>query len=47
MINTPPPFKGLKSRIPIIIPIDGRGLIIRDLGYRKSETFEGRASFRV
>ena len=25
MINKPPPFKGLNIRIPIIIPIMGRG----------------------
>ena len=27
MINEPPPFKGLTIRIPIIIPIQGRGFI--------------------
>ena len=27
MINKPPPFKGLIIRIPIIIPIKGRGVI--------------------
>ena len=27
MINKPPPFTGLKIRIPIIIPIKGRGFI--------------------
>ena len=27
MINKPPPFKGLNIRIPIIIPIGGRGFI--------------------
>ena len=27
MINKPPPFKGLDSRIPIIIPTKGRGFI--------------------
>ena len=27
MINKPPPFKGLKKRVPIIIPIRGRGFI--------------------
>ena len=38
MINKPPPFKGLHIRIPIIIPIKGRGfinhgsiLLLRDL----------------
>ena len=30
MINKPPPFKGPNIRIPIIIPIKGRGL----LGYQ-------------
>ena len=33
MINKAPPFKGLNIRIPIIIPINGRGLLIRGLGY--------------
>ena len=28
----PPPFKGLNMRILIIIPIKGRGLLIRGLG---------------
>ena len=27
MINKPPPFKGLNIKIPIIIPIKGRGFI--------------------
>ena len=27
MINKPPPFKDLSFRIPIIIPIKGRGFI--------------------
>ena len=27
MINNPPPFKGLNTRIPIIIPMKGRGFI--------------------
>ena len=27
MINKPPPFKGLHIRVPIIIPIKGRGYI--------------------
>ena len=27
MINEPPPFKGLNIRIPIMIPIKGRGCI--------------------
>ena len=33
MINKPPPFKGLKVRIPVIIPIHGGGLLIRGLPY--------------
>ena len=28
MINKPPPFQGLNIRIPIIIPMKGRGLLI-------------------
>ena len=32
MINKPPPFKGLNIRIPIIIPVRGRGFINRRLG---------------
>ena len=31
MINKPPPFKGLNIRIPIIIPIKGRGFLIMGL----------------
>ena len=27
MINKPPQFKGLNTRIPIIVPIRGRGFI--------------------
>ena len=27
MINKPPPFKRLDTRIPIIVPIKGRGFI--------------------
>ena len=27
MLNQPPPFKGPNNRIPIIIPIQGRGFI--------------------
>ena len=33
MINRPPPFNGLNIRIPTIIPIKGRGLLIRGLHY--------------
>ena len=32
MINTPPPFKGLNIRIPIITPIKGRGFINQGSG---------------
>ena len=32
MINKPPPFKGLKIRIPIIVPIRGRGFINQGSG---------------
>ena len=27
VVNTPAPFKGLNIRIPIIVPIEGRGVI--------------------
>ena len=30
-INIPPPFKGPNRRIPIMITIKGKGLLIRDL----------------
>ena len=34
MINKPPALKGVDTRIPIIITIEGRGFIlIRGLGY--------------
>ena len=33
MINNSPPFKDRNIRIPIIIPIKGRGLLIKGLGY--------------
>ena len=32
MINNPPPCKGLNSRIPIIIPVKGRGFINHGFG---------------
>ena len=32
MINKPPPIKDLSIRIPIIIPIKGRGFINQGLG---------------
>ena len=32
MINKPPPFKGLNSRIPVIIPMKGRGFVNQGLG---------------
>ena len=36
MISKPPPFKRLNIRIPIIVPIKGRGLINQEsvLGFR-------------
>ena len=34
MIDTPPPFKGRNIRIPIIIPIKGRGFVIQGSGLR-------------
>ena len=36
MINNPLPFKGLNVRIPIVIPIEGRGLVNHGttLGFR-------------
>ena len=36
MINKPPPFKGLNIRIPIIIPIKGRGFINHGSGLLSS-----------
>ena len=35
MINNPPPVKGLNIRIPIIIPIKGRGFINHGSGLRR------------
>ena len=32
MMNTPPFFKGLNVRTLMIIPVRGRGLLIRGLG---------------
>ena len=32
MITNPPPFKGLNIRIPIIIPIKGKGIINQGSG---------------
>ena len=32
MINKPPPFKGLDSRMSIVIPIKGRGVINQGSG---------------
>ena len=37
MINKPPPFNGLDIRIPIIIPIKGRGLLIMGLHYTRGQ----------
>ena len=36
MINKPPPFQGLDIRIPVLIPIKGRGFInqVSALGFR-------------
>ena len=36
MINEPPVFKGLNIRIPIIIPIKGRGFINQGSGLSKT-----------
>ena len=38
MINKPTDFKRLNIRIPTIIPIKGRGLLIRGLGYLHHRT---------
>ena len=32
MINKSPPFKGLNIKIPIMVPIEGRGLINHEFG---------------
>ena len=32
MINKPPPFEGLNTRIPIMIPIKGRGFVNQGSG---------------
>ena len=32
MINKPPPFKGLNIRIPIIVPIKGKGFVDQGSG---------------
>ena len=37
MINTPPPFKGLNIRIPIIIHIKGRGFTNQGSGSKTSD----------
>ena len=39
MINEPPPFKGLNIRIPMLIPIMGRGFLNKGstLGFRVSQ----------
>ena len=34
MINKPPPFKGLNIRIPIITPLNERGFINQESGFR-------------
>ena len=33
LTNNPPPFQRLNFRIPDIMPIKGRGLLIKGLGY--------------
>ena len=33
MINKPPPFQGLNIRIPIRIPVKGRGFITQGSGF--------------
>ena len=40
MIYKPPPFKGLDIRIPIIIPIKGRGFINHGSTLREKDAFE-------
>ena len=40
MINKPPPFKGLDIRIPIIIPIKGRGFIDQGSGLATSKSLD-------
>ena len=44
MINRPSPFKGLKIRIPITIPIKGRGFINHGFGLEMSKRLFLRAS---
>ena len=34
MIPNPPSFRGLNITMPIIIPIKGKGLVIRGLHYK-------------
>ena len=33
VINTPPPCKGLDTRIPSVVPVKGRGLLTTGLHY--------------
>ena len=50
MINKPPPFKGLNIRIPIIIPIKGRGFVNHGLGLlpgQSAHNHEGAQSARA
>ena len=47
MINKPPAFKMLDIRIPIIIPIKGRGLLIRGLGQGGCRGFHYNVRFRT
>ena len=37
LINKPPRFNGLASRIPMQIPTKGRVLLIRGLGYNRKK----------
>ena len=41
MINNPPPFKSLNSRIPLITPFEGRGFIDQGSELRKKNVNPG------
>ena len=48
MINQPPPYEGLNIRIPIIIPIKGRGFINHGSGlWVGGTTFSSTDGFGV
>ena len=49
MINKPPPVKGLDTRIPIAIPITGRGFIKHGcgLGSEGLRVFMGPSEIRI